>query len=311
MKKEEDIEVSRLEDIVEFLPNVEWLIEPLIIKNHITLLGAPGGTGKSSIALYFASTLIDQGKKVLYIDAERCGDEIKNRYIRFNSPALKHLLLTHKKKDKDNQILTLAPYGIETLEKIISETRPDLVIIDSLGQYSTGVDLTQRNRATNFLAPIDNLASTYKTGILILCHTNKESAACLNAIDSIAGSKGLTDTARSNLIMSKLPGGRRKITQEKANSSKLSGEDSIPFLFTLSDEGIIDADFDNEYSEVREMFSNEYDSGVKAEKYRKKAIELVKLNKPKTDIIATLKELGAAGTECTRAIRDAIAHISK
>ena len=55
----------------------------------------------------------------------------------------------------------------------------------------------------------------------------------------------------------------------------------------------------------------EYNSGVKAEKYRKKAIELVKLNKPKTDIISALKELGAVGTECTRAYKAALDHISK
>lgn len=304
------MKASKYKDIKNKMPKLEWLLHPFIPKNHITILASPGGTGKSSIALYFANELTGQGKRVLYIDAEQCGDEINDRCERWKLPFTDDIYFSHT-DEEDNSIQTLAPTNNEELENLIKTIQPDLVIIDSLTAYCD-IDLTQRQKASKAFIAIKKIASKYHTGVLILCHTNKENPSYITGVDSISGSKGLSDLARSVLMLSKVNDeGKRKIAQEKANAVQLTADKNIPFLFTITEEGIVDADFDKEYCEAREMFAFEYDSGVKAEKFRRKTLELLKLKKEKSEIISTLKELGASGTECTRAYKAALDHISK
>lgn len=306
------MKASKHKDIKHRMPKLEWVLHPFIPKSHITMLAGPGGTGKSSITLYFANTLVAQGKTVLYIDAEQCGDEINDRCERWKLPFTDEIYFSHTDDNEDpTGIQTLAPKNNEELEKLVQDVHPDLVIIDSLTAYC-GDDLTSRQKASNFFKGLKQIASKYKTGVLILCHTNKENPAYITGIDAISGSKGLSDLARSVLMLSKVDdNGKRKIIQEKSNSTQLTRDKNIPFVFTITEDGIEDAGFDKEYSDVREMFLSDYDSGVKAEKYKKKAIALLKLKKEKSDVIATLKELGASGTECTRAFKAAIEYLTK
>lgn len=281
---------------------LEWLWYPLLPKNSLSIIAGSGGVGKSSFSLYLADKFVEEGNKVLYIDAEQCSDEINDRFDRWNLKNADEIYFLHSPEDC-GVIQHEAPESNEELEQLVIEIKPDVIFIDALTSYYTDIDLTARHKASKFMTQLKRIAARHRTAILLLCHTNKDVDTRLDSVDIIAGSKAITDLARSVIIVKKLDDdGKRLISQLKVNSVK----NSVPFIFTLTDTGIEDADFAEDYSPIHEALGLNYDTGVKAERYKKKAIELIKQDVEKKNIIKELLDNGASRTECTRAIKSAL-----
>lgn len=79
---------------------------------------------------------------------------------------------------------------IENIEKELSETPADLVIIDAFGDVFDGKDLNQNNQVRGFLNKFTQLANKYKCSIGFLHHTGKRTEGLAPSKNNAIGSQG-------------------------------------------------------------------------------------------------------------------------
>lgn len=267
---------------------IEWLWEPLIPKNCISVLASRGGMGKSGFALWISAELGKSGYKILYLDAERTGFHIKQRVEDWNLDISN--ITFYLDSCEDGSTSTCAPGTLVEMAKIVEESKPDLVIIDSLTALSNGMDLNRREVVAHYMKELTRMASTNHTGILILAHNNKKTSDDIPLLDSIAGSGAITDLARSAMVIDEFgTDGSRIITQVKINLAAKSE----PLIFKITSTGIED---------VRFLSESSRESGTKAEKYRNIALQLIQKGNNKKDVREVLKSEGASPAEYGRAI---------
>ena len=129
-------------------PEQDWLIEPIIPRNQLVVIFAPGGTGKSLLALYIAAALAT-GKEiftepkpptsVLYMDYEM-------------SQAVLYERLTAMGYDKNSDLTNLhyaslppigsldKPEGAKQICDLARTCQADLVIIDTFARAVEGAE---------------------------------------------------------------------------------------------------------------------------------------------------------------------------
>ena len=275
---------------MENIKPLEWIWKPLIPRNCISILASRGGVGKSGFALWLANELSREGKKILYVDAERCGYHIKQRIKDWNLDSWENIIFTVDDLI-DGSIQTAAPATIIELYNLIKTCSPDLVILDSLTVFSRGLDSNRRDVMAVYFEELTKTAVECNTGILILAHTKKkqEKDESIN-LDSVAGSGAITDLARSVLLMDfGTNEEERIISQLKINLTAKAK----PLLFKITSTGITDVHFTEEISRSSE---------TKAEKLRLIAFDLLQKNVGIKEVRAVLKRNNAAPSEYGRAI---------
>ena len=94
-----------------------------IVPGSLVLVGGDPGIGKSTILLQVCKNLTEKGKKVLYISGEESARQLKLRADR----------IPHNSSD----CLIVCETSLEQIYVHIKNTRPDLVIIDSIQTIST------------------------------------------------------------------------------------------------------------------------------------------------------------------------------
>lgn len=192
---------------------VRWLIPGAIPCGTFTLIGAAGGTGKSTLvrdiiagmirgqptALEFDRILpARQPKKVMLFSAE-------DSYTQITLPHLKALGCT----DEDLSRLAVLPntdrrfpqikYNSALLYQFIYSFRPDLIVFDPLQAFlPDNVDMAKRNQMRNVFADLLTRLND-ETAVIIVCHFNKSQT--FSGVDRIADSKDITDLARSVFLM--------------------------------------------------------------------------------------------------------------
>ena len=108
------VEASRTSTGVEELDRV---LGGGIVKGSLVLLGGEPGIGKSTLILQICDKMKGEGK-VLYVSGEESAEQIKIRADRLGI--------------KNENILFLGETDIDIISEAISETKPKLVIIDSI-----------------------------------------------------------------------------------------------------------------------------------------------------------------------------------
>lgn len=211
-QNENDEAVFPLGDEFEIEP-INWLIPGAIPCGTFTLIGAAGGTGKSTLIRNIIVGLISgkptaleygrilparQPKKVMLFSAE-------DEYNKINLPHLRALGAT----SADLKRLSVLPntdkrfprikYNSALLYRAINLFRPDLIIFDPLQSFlPDSVDMAKRNQMRNIFQ--DLLAHLPEsTAVLIACHFNKSQT--FSGVDRIADSKDITDISRSVFLM--------------------------------------------------------------------------------------------------------------
>ncbi len=195
---------------VEAMKNIkplEWIWEPYIPRNCVSILASRGGVGKSGFALWLANELAAKGKKIVYIDAERCGYHIKQRSEDWNLSHLNDIEFAMTQLE-DGSAQTSAPTTLVDLYDLIRSynktklRKIDLIILDSLTVFARSLDTNRRDTMAMYLEEMTRIAVECDTGILLLAHTKKKQSSddMLN-LDSIAGSGAITDLARSVMVM--------------------------------------------------------------------------------------------------------------
>lgn len=97
-----------------------------LVPGSLVLLGGEPGIGKSTLILQTVLRLAD--KKVLYVSGEESARQIKLRADRLQDPA--------GKKETDN-LLILTETQLEQIYTQIEQTKPDLVVVDSIQTIQT------------------------------------------------------------------------------------------------------------------------------------------------------------------------------
>jgi len=269
---------------------LEWIWEPLIPRNCVSILASRGGVGKSGFALWLANLLAGEGKRILYVDAERCGCHIKQRTEDWTLDNLSKIIFTVENLE-DGSSQTAAPSTLVELHQIVKDCLPDLVILDSLTVFARSLDTNRRDHMAQYLEELTKICIECNSGILLLAHTKKkQQGEDTLTLDSVAGSGAITDLARSVMLMdfaSDADG--RIITQLKFNLTAKSK----PLMFKITNTGIHDVKFQD---------AREGNTGTKADRFRLLATKCLSEGMSKKDARQILKEDGASPAEYGRAL---------
>ena len=136
-----------------------------IVKGSLILVGGDPGIGKSTLLLQICEEIGNQNRQVLYISGEESVAQIKMRGERLN---------VHTEN-----LNLLAETNMSFIEAHIKNTKPDLVILDSIQTVycdditSAPGSVSQVREATHKLM---NLGKGYGITIMIVGHVTKEGA---------------------------------------------------------------------------------------------------------------------------------------
>ena len=292
------MDVNYFKDIKDSIKDVSFLIYPIIPERCITTLASQGGVGKSGLALQLSERLLQEGKSVLYLDAERGGSHIKQRIKDWHlDNCLNSLQLTNI-KNPDGSTYTAAPISEDDLKRTLDTHRVDLIIIDSLTISTKGLDTGKRSIMAVYMENLSNLAFQFNTTFLILAHINKkQDLTKKTSVHDISGSAAIVDLSRSVLLLDYLKeenDPERTLTQVKQNLTAKAD----PILLSVTPTGIVFKESKNKVRTVRSIGKIS-----DAERFRQRALkELENPTTTKQDAIDALKELGADPAEYARAI---------
>lgn len=234
-----------LKELSEMQTEIDWIWRDLILRGHITILGSRGGVGKSSLALWIAYELAKENLTTLYIDAERTGTTHGERAKNWGfKDEYKEKIIFHCEEDseqKDERRLMPGPVDNNALLAAALEVEPDLIIIDSMTFDAVNIKGKDREEVIRYCSNLKLVAAKQDCAVLLLVHANKKTDFCQSVgLDSLYGSGGLTDAARSVLVIDyvnqETQPDRRLIKQVKSNYGPLAAD----LEFTLNENGISD-----------------------------------------------------------------------
>ena len=156
-------------------PDVDWLVEGLLLSDGLSLLLAPPKAGKSTLARCLAHAVatgrrwlgrdVRQGV-VLHLALEEAKSTVLGHYNRLAAPDEGiHLRL-------DPPAVRPADRGV-WLEDLVSELQPALVVIDPLGRWVRLEDGNSYAETTAKLDPLIRMARRTATHVMLVHHSRK------------------------------------------------------------------------------------------------------------------------------------------
>jgi hypothetical protein len=201
----------------------QWLYGTTHIRGEITVRGAPGGVGKSTLAICECVS-VATGKPLL--DEKVIGSELASAYMngedsrtevlrRTWACSLKHGLteqdlarffvggaddwqvqgISFLRTEKGNSVLDEA--GLAHLEKLLEALRPDLFVIDPLVAFCGGGNINDNAVMALVMRELKRLAYKFDCAGLIIHHTKKGSD--LTSAEAISGASAVVNLARRAL----------------------------------------------------------------------------------------------------------------
>jgi putative DNA primase/helicase len=168
---------------------IRWVINGLIPADALTILAGEPGCGKSLLAQCWAGQLSCAGIGTLLLSAEdHPWAVISPRLTACN--ANKNLIIAPSQPPR-------LPEDIASLQQIVVQHHPQLLILDLLDSFSS-LSLSHADNAHRILGPLIALAQSQHLGVLGLLHTGKQRRRDLNAL---LGSVELAGLARSVLLL--------------------------------------------------------------------------------------------------------------
>jgi RecA-family ATPase len=228
-------------DILDKQIELEWIIEGLILKEDLNLIHAPGGVGKSMLALYIALHHAAHGtdpknpldtifgrfpapkaRTSLFIQAENGTAAMHNRIkaMTTGNPTLKNglssVFILSQYEDttitgKQFSDLEFCDSVVEYIKEIEKQegVKIDLIIIDPLISYLDGNENDSvQTRAT--LDGISRIASQAKVTPILIHHANKGGK-------EYRGSTAINDWARNRISLTPVEG-TKPVSKQKSES---------------------------------------------------------------------------------------------
>ena len=231
-----------LEDIAEAEP--EWIVPGYIVRGAINVIGADGGTGKTTIECALAAAVSsgansflcevpfkNEPERVLFLAAEESFENVLKGRLRQNGANMRMISTLDIADDSFTSVKITAP----VFREIIEELKPALVIIDPLQAFiPPEVQMGQRNAMRNCMQNLVSYGMKYGTSFLIAVHCNKQAGSY--GRKRISDSSDIWDIARSVLMMGETGDGDiRYLSHEKCNVA----ERSTTVLLSLEDGKVI------------------------------------------------------------------------
>ncbi|MEP0807120.1 MAG: DNA repair protein RadA [Chloroflexota bacterium] len=138
-----------------------------IVPGSIVLVGGDPGIGKSTLMLQMAMEMANR-ERVLYVSGEESERQIKMRAVRLNG-----------KRDLPTNLLLVTETNLEVILNHINETKPDLLIIDSIQTvYLSELDSSAGSvsQVRECSSQLRELAKTSGISVFIIGHVTKEGA---------------------------------------------------------------------------------------------------------------------------------------
>lgn len=225
------------------LPEPEWVVDEIICKPGITILGGDTATFKSYVALHLSCTAVTANQflssirtrkmKVLYIDEEMGERTIKTRLRQFKEGLKTNSSFTDLHIASFNNFKLDNAEQIKKLVALIERTRPDLIIIDSMVRFLTG----DENSAKDVKATFDSmkmLMHDYGVSFLILHHTRKSGS---DKKHDLRGSGDFSAYADNVFMISSVSKADQEYEITQVKSRHLPGEPTYKFK-VFDDEGM-------------------------------------------------------------------------
>lgn len=134
-----------------------------LVKGSLVLLGGEPGIGKSTLLLQVAEALAARGLRVLYVSGEESPQQIALRARRIGAAA--------------ESLFLLPEVDIDAVESVVSETLPDLLVVDSI-QTATDAELSGAAGSVGQVractARLMRIAKDKGVATLIIGHVTKE-----------------------------------------------------------------------------------------------------------------------------------------
>ena len=182
-KQGEGIEIQSLEVLLsKGVPEFKWLIQNIVPKRGITILGGDSGSHKTWFAMTLALSCatgnllfgvfeVMKGK-VLYIDEENGIITLLNRFYKLKKGLQIVQPLNNIELSIFNNVKLDAPGTSKVLESIIQKHKPSLVIIDSMVRCMFGEEDKARDVKLIF-DTLKGVMEKFEIAFLILHHTVK------------------------------------------------------------------------------------------------------------------------------------------
>ena len=211
---------------------IQFLLEPYIVKNNITAIVGDGGVGKTFVWVDIASAITKNrlplimgvpfdtkspktaNNRVLYFTSEdNTAETLKERFEKAGADT-KNLFFVPLEDKYFHKILLES----EILEELIKQTRPALCVLDPLQSFVKG-KMADRNSMRRQLDCLTRLASVYDVSFLIIVHTNKLTTS--DPRTKLSDSSDIWDKCRSILFVGNTKEKSiRYLSQEKGNYTK-------------------------------------------------------------------------------------------
>jgi hypothetical protein len=196
-----------------------------LVRGEITVLGSPGGVGKSSLAIGMAVSIVT-GKeildekirgsdlKVLLINAEDSTDEIRRRVWAFclaHQVAERELDRLYAAGADDHRVQGLSflrtsekgyselnETGLAQLRSALQSFSPDVIILDPLVALCASGNMNDNPSMSLVMRALKSLAGKFDCAILIVHHTRKNAEA--GTADAISGAASIVNLARRAIM---------------------------------------------------------------------------------------------------------------
>lgn len=158
-----DISMEEEDKFLTHMSELDRVLGGGIVPGQLTLVGGDPGIGKSTILLQMCQNLAADGRKILYISGEESLKQIKIRAMRIG--------------EFTDQLKLLCETDLDTVEAVIKQEKPDIVVIDSIQtMYAERVtsapgSVSQVREAT---AVFLRLAKSMPVATFIVGHVTKE-----------------------------------------------------------------------------------------------------------------------------------------
>lgn len=220
----------------------------------VALLGAHGGTGKSTIALMLA-VAVASGQELFGIETERCrvlfasfedgGAIVRHRLETickqwFIEPAELegHLIIVDGTESPELFTTTTRDAGSVTPTYTRLEAMAEgagLVIVDNASD-TFGGDEINRRQVRAFMRSLGRIAKANDAAVLLLAHVDKNTSRAGKAAngEGYSGSTAWHNSARSRLFMVRDESGELKLSHQKTNFGKVHP----PLLLDWPEDGL-------------------------------------------------------------------------
>jgi AAA domain len=208
------------------IPHRKWLYGFDLVRGELTVIGSPGGAGKSSLAIGMAICVTTDrellGEKLrgggnlraLVINGEDSTDEIRRRIYAF---CLAHGVAEHDLDGltfagaddlrvqrisflttSEKGISALNQGGFDALQLALDALHPDVIVLDPLVSFCAGGNMNDNAVMSLVMRKLKEIAAQYECAVLIVHHTRKGGEA--GNVETISGAAAITNLARRAIM---------------------------------------------------------------------------------------------------------------